>query len=77
MSLAIIYELRANDVKEEDIELIMDRVKNRLTEENIDNELIKLGYPKIFTIDYSEYDDYDYGDDNYSSYNRKDFDDLD
>ena len=33
MDLAIIYELRANDVKEEHIELIMDRVKNRLTEE--------------------------------------------
>lgn len=60
MNLAIIYELRANNVKEEDIELIMNRVKNRLSEENIDKELVKLGYPKIFTVDYSEYDDYDY-----------------
>ena len=49
MDLAIIYELRANNVSEEHIELIMDRVKNRLTEENIDKELQKLGYQKIFT----------------------------
>lgn len=63
MNLAIIYELRANDVKEEDIELIMNRVKNRLSEENIDKELVKLGYPKIFTVDYDDYDNYDYADD--------------
>ncbi len=43
MDLAIIYELRANDVKEEHIELIMDRVKNRLTEENIGNSRGSLG----------------------------------
>ena len=61
MNLAIIYELRANDVSEEHIDLIMNRVKNRLTEENIDKELVKLGYPKIFTVDYSEFDNYDYG----------------
>ncbi|NLN12951.1 MAG: hypothetical protein GX169_01825 [Arcobacter skirrowii] len=66
MNLAIIYELRANDVKEEDIELIMNRVKNRLSEENIDKELVKLGYPKIFTVDYDDYDNYDYADDSYS-----------
>ncbi len=62
MDLAIIYELRANDVSEEHIELIMSRVKNRLTEENIDKELVKLGYPKIFTVDYGEYDNYDFND---------------
>ncbi|AXH15665.1 hypothetical protein CRU99_04650 [Malaciobacter mytili] len=56
MQLSIIYELRANNVKEEDIEIIMDRVKNRLSEENIDIELQKLGYPKIFTVDYDEYE---------------------
>ncbi|QEZ88468.1 hypothetical protein [Aliarcobacter cibarius] len=76
MDLAIIYELRANDVKEEDIELIMSRVKNRLSEENIDKELVKLGYPKIFTVDYSEYDNYDYSD-SYSQQNRGNFNDLD
>ena len=66
MDLAIIYELRANNVSEEHIELIMDRVKNRLTEENIDKELQKLGYQKIFTVDYDEYDNYDF-DDNFGS----------
>lgn len=76
MDLAIIYELRANDVKEEDIKLIMDRVKNRLSEENIDNELVKLGYSKIFTVDYDDYDNFNY-DDNYSHNNKGSFDDLD
>lgn len=55
---SIIYELRANDVKEEDIKTIMENVKNRISEENIDIELQKLGYAKIFTIDY---DSYEYG----------------
>lgn len=74
MSLAIIYELRANDINEKDIELIMDRVKNRLTEENIDKELVKLGYPKIFTVDYDDYDNFDYEDDSYSPSTKGHFD---
>jgi hypothetical protein len=74
MNLAIIYEIRANDVKEEDIELIMNRVKNRLSEENIDKELVKLGYPKIFTVDYDDYDNYDYADDSYSPSSKGSFD---
>lgn len=57
---SIIYELRANDVKEEDIKFIMERVKNRISEANIDSELEKLGYPKVFTVDYDDYND-DYG----------------
>lgn len=56
---SIIYELRANDIKEEDIKYIMERVKNRISEENIDLELQKLGYSKIFTVDYDDYDSYD------------------
>ena len=28
----------------------MDKVKNRLSEENIDKELVKLGYPKILLL---------------------------
>lgn len=55
---SIIYELRANNVKEEDIEIIMEKVKNRISEDNIDIELEKLGYQKIFTVDY---DSYSYG----------------
>ena len=54
----------------------MSRVKNRLSEENIDKELVKLGYPKIFTVDYSDYDNYDYND-NYSQPNRGNHNDLD
>lgn len=60
---SVIYELRANNIKEEDIEIIMNRVKNRLSDENLDIELQRLGYDKIFTIDY---DNYDY--DNFEDY---------
>jgi hypothetical protein len=67
MDLSVIYELRANDVSEEHIEQIMNRVKNRFTEENIDKELIKLGYPKMFTVDYDEYDEYGYDDNDYGT----------
>ncbi len=63
MDLSIIYELRANNIDEKDIDYIMSRVKNRLSETNVDIELQKLGYPKIFTVDYDDYDDYDYNDD--------------
>ncbi|HJE03431.1 hypothetical protein AAX26_00366 [Aliarcobacter thereius] len=75
MSLAIIYELRANDIKEEDIELIMSRIKNRLSEENIDKELVKLGYPKIFTVDYDDYDNFDYTEDDFTPNSKGHYDD--
>jgi hypothetical protein len=55
--LSILYELRAFNVKEEDIEYILERAKNRLTEKNIDIELEKIGYQKIFTVDYESYDE--------------------
>ena len=76
MDLAIIYELRANNVSEEHIELIMDRVKNRLTEQYIEKELQKLGYAKLFTVDYDEYDNYDF-DDDYSSSNKGNNEEID
>lgn len=62
---SIIYELRANDIKEKDIETIMSRIKNRISDENLDYELQNLGYKKIFTVDYDneDYDDYDDYDD--------------
>ncbi len=63
---SIIYELRANDVKEEDIRTIVENVKDSLSEENLDNELVKLGYPKLFTVDY----------DDYNEDNNDDFDDY-
>ena len=58
---SIIYELKANNIKESDISIIMDRVKSRVSEENIDHELQRLGYDKIFTADYNDYDLYSYG----------------
>lgn len=51
---SIIYELRANDIPEEDIQTIIERVKNRISEGNIDAELVRLGYAKIFTVDYED-----------------------
>ena len=57
-NLSIKYELLSINVHEKDVEDIMQRVKNRLSEENIDKELVKLGYPKHFTFDYDEYDEY-------------------
>lgn len=54
---SIIYELRANNIKEEDIKSILKKVKNRVSEENLDIELQKLGYEKIFTIDYDAYNE--------------------
>ncbi len=58
---SIVYELRANNVSEKDIQTIIERVKNRISEANVDIELQKLGYDKIFTVDYDEqyYDDED------------------
>lgn len=64
---SIIYELRANDIEEEDIKVIMDKIKNRLSEENLDLELVKLGYNKIFTVDYDSYDYDDFPDDEFTS----------
>lgn len=60
IELSIRYELEASNVKESDIDLILEKVKNRLSEENIDIELEKLGYPKVFTADYESYDEYDF-----------------
>lgn len=77
MDLAIIYELRANDISEEHIDLIMSKVKNRLTEDNIDKELVKLGYSKIFTVDYDEFDNYDFDDDYTSPSIKGNYDDID
>lgn len=58
LDLSIKYELLSANVDENHVEYIMDRVKNRLTEENVDHELVKLGYQKHFTSDYNEYDEY-------------------
>ena len=60
IDLSIKYELQVAGIEEKDIEYILDRVKNRLSEENIDIELEKLGYSKVFTTDYNSYSEYDF-----------------
>lgn len=57
--LSFRYELRASNVEEKDIDYILEKVKNRLSEKNVDIELEKLGYPKVFTVDYDSYYTYD------------------
>ena len=57
--LSILYELQEVNVKEADIEYILNRVKNRLSEKKVDIELEKIGYPKIFTSDYESQEEYD------------------
>lgn len=53
-------EMRANSVEEDDIKLIEERCKKyRYSAESMDAELINLGYDKIFTINYEDFEDFD------------------
>lgn len=53
-------EMRANSVEENDIEIIEESCKRyRYSAESMDAELVKLGYDKIFTIDYEDFEDFD------------------
>lgn len=53
-------EMRANSVEEDDIKIIEERCKKyRYSAEAIDAELVTLGYEKIFTIDYEDFEDFD------------------
>lgn len=57
------FEMNINDVTEKDIsEIIEICKKSGFSMENIDEELQKRGYPKIFTVDYDEMNDDDYDD---------------
>lgn len=54
------FEMRINDVKESDIEEIIEECRHSgFSSEDIDQALQKRGYPKIFTIDYDALDTYD------------------
>ncbi|MDX1808699.1 MAG: hypothetical protein R3331_04105 [Sulfurospirillaceae bacterium] len=57
----VVNEMRANGVAEEDIKTILEQSKkSRYNPKLIDEELEKMGYEKIFTIDYDDnYDDDD------------------
>lgn len=61
----IINKMRAKNILEEDIQAIVKKFrKSNFSEEDIDNELLRLGYEKIFTADFENFDDYeDYYDD--------------
>jgi hypothetical protein len=57
----VVNEMRANGVEEEDIKTIVEQAKkSRFNPKLVDDALVKLGYEKIFTIDYDDnYDDED------------------
>lgn len=57
------FEMNINDVQEKDISEIIEICKiSGFKMEDIDEELQKRGYPKIFTVDYDEMGDEDYDD---------------
>lgn len=61
-------EMELGGVDSADIAEIVELCKSKnLSTEGLDEELMKRGYEKIFTVDYDAYDDYDdwEDDDNY------------
>lgn len=64
----VVFEMELSGVDTADIADIVKLYEGKVFNSNmIDEELVKRGYPKIFTIDYDAYDDYDDWDDEYSS----------
>ncbi len=62
-------EMEMGGVDLADIAEIVDLCESEgLNSEMIDDELIKRGYEKIFTVDYDAYDDYDGWDNEDDSY---------
>jgi hypothetical protein len=56
----VMFEMELAGVDEADIADIVKLYDGKVLNENlIDDELSKRGYPKIFNIDYDEYDDWD------------------
>lgn len=59
---SILYVLESNDISEEHITLFKDKLKDKkMTLDDCDKLLVKLGYEKLFLID----EDYDEDDENY------------
>lgn len=78
MDASVLKVLKANDVKEEDIELLRKKFKTKFFNvEDCDKELVKLGYEPIFVVDYDDEEDDDYADyDDYQKIShKKHFDD--
>jgi hypothetical protein len=65
----IILEMELGGVDAADIADIVSLCENKgLNSEMIDDELLRRGYDKIFTVDYDAYDEYDeWEDDDYAS----------
>lgn len=54
------FEMSINDVKPSDIEEIIEKCRHSgFSSEELDQELQKRGYAKIFTVDYDALDTYD------------------
>lgn len=67
----IVFEMELSGVDAADIADIVKLYKGKvINSDSIDEELVKRGYPKIFTIDYDAYDEYDSWDDEHSSIER-------
>lgn len=65
----VVFEMELSGVDAADIADIVKLYEGKvMNSAAIDEELLKRGYPKIFTIDYDAYDEYDsWEDDEYSS----------
>ncbi|MCW8896067.1 MAG: hypothetical protein OQK48_08665 [Sulfurimonas sp.] len=65
----VVFEMELNGVDAADIAEIVALCENKgFNSDFIDEELLKRGYTKIFTIDYDSYDDYDnWEEDEYAS----------
>jgi len=56
----VVFEMELNGVDAGDIDSIVELCRDKgFNSELMDEELIKRGYPKIFSINYEEYDDFD------------------
>jgi hypothetical protein len=61
-------EMQLGGVANEDIKAILELCKTEgYKPEFMDNELIKRGYDRIFTVDYDDYDDFDDWEDEFSA----------
>jgi hypothetical protein len=65
----IVLEMDLGGVDEADIAEIVKICKTKgCNTDLVDEELLKRGYPRIFTVDYDSYDEYDsWKDDDYAS----------
>ncbi|MCK9490604.1 MAG: hypothetical protein M0Q24_00830 [Sulfurimonas sp.] len=56
----VVFEMELSGVDARDIESIVELCRDKgFNSELLDEELVKKGYPKIFSVNYEEYDDFD------------------